>query len=288
MSRGGKKDSHMKFPLPLLPSLIGVAFFYVGPIIYILVGSFQDPISNGFVGLNNYSNVIQNEAFNKATSNTFLFMLVCIPMLLICSLLLAIILKQTSPFNRIVKLLILLPVCIPVFTAALAISIFFDANGLVNRLLELLGAGSVNWLNSPMTFWVLIFTYIWRNLGYCVVLWLAALGSIPLSMYEASAVDGASSYQTFKYITIPMIKPTIIIVLLLSIINAFKVYREAYLVSGNYPHESIYLIPHLFNNWLTKLSISHLEAAGVLLVVVLGFLVGLLFTFWHKKEAVEK
>lgn len=139
---------------------------------------------------------------------------------------------------------------------------------------------AVDFMGSSAAFWVLIFTYLWRNNGYDMLLWLAGLEIIPRPLYEAAAVDGATPFQTFVFITLPNLLPTVVLTTILSLVNSFKVFREAYLVAGNYPQESIYLLQHLFNNWFLSLDIGKLSAAAVLLALGLGCIVYLLYHFW--------
>ena len=113
-----------------------------------------------------------------------------------------------------------------------------------------------------------------------LLLWLAGLETIPRPLYEAAAVDGATPFQTFVFITLPNLLPTVVLTTILSLVNSFKVFREAYLVAGNYPQESIYLLQHLFNNWFLSLDIGKLSAAAVLLALGLGCVVYLLYHFW--------
>ena len=108
-------------------------------------------------------------------------------------------------------------------------------------------------------------------------LWTAGLEAIPVDQYEAARVDGAGTWQQFWHITWPELQTTLALTLILSLLNAFKVFREAYLVSGRYPQQSIYLLQHLFNNWFLSLDLPRLAAAAVLvalvlLVVILGLL----------------
>lgn len=109
------------------------------------------------------------------------------------------------------------------------------------------------------------------------ILWTAGLEAIPVDQYEAARVDGAGTWQQFWHITWPELQPTLALTLILSLLNAFKVFREAYLVAGRYPQQSIYLLQHLFNNWFLSLDLPRLAAAAVLvalvlLVVILGLL----------------
>lgn len=153
----------------------------------------------------------------------------------------------------------------------------FTQNGILNNLLSFWGVPEISFLDSSAAFGVLVGTYLWRNIGYDMILWLAGLDAIPASMYEAAEVDGANSWQIFWKITLPNLPSTMGLITILSILNTFKVYREAYLVAGNYPDDSIYLLQHLFNNWFSSLDLGRLSAAAVvvalaLLLVILPFL----------------
>lgn len=267
----------------LAPSLAGLAVFFVAPFVDVVRRSFTSTSGERFAGLDNYAAVLANDAFALAAGNTARFMLVCIPALLALSLAIAVALRKATPFRRLMKASLLVPLAVPVFTAALLIDVFFNAEGLVNGLLSMLGADSVSWLAGDAAFWVLVANYIWRNLGYCVILWLAALSCIPENLYEAARVDGAGAWLTARRITLPLVAPSCFVVATLAVINAFKVYREAYLVAGSYPPESMYLIPHLFNNWFAGLAVGKLAAGSVLLSIVLLAVVCALLRAWGKQ-----
>lgn len=268
----------------LLPSLLGLAAFFALPFLDVARRSLTDTSGERFVGLDNYASVLGNDAFALAAGNTARFMLVCVPLLLALSLALAVMLRRSTPFRRLMKTALLVPLAIPVFTAALLMAVAFDADGLANGMLAAAGLDPVPWLSGDAAFWVLVGNYVWRNLGYCVVLWLAALSCIPEGLYEAARIDGAGAGAIALRITLPLVAPSSFVVTLLAVANAFKVYREAYLVAGSYPPESIYLIPHLFNNWFASLSVGKLAAGGMLLSAALLGLVGVLFWAWNRKD----
>ena len=136
-------------------------------------------------------------------------------------------------------------------------------------------------MNSDASFWVLVFSYIWKNLGYDVILWLAGLLGIPDDIYEAAGVDGAGEWKCFLHITLPNIRPVAFTIIILSFLNSFKVFREAYLVAGNYPQEKIYLLQHVFNNWFSELSVDKMAAGSVLLCLVITVFVLILQRSWR-------
>jgi multiple sugar transport system permease protein len=139
-------------------------------------------------------------------------------------------------------------------------------------------------MGSSAAFWVLVFTYLWKNSGYDMIMWLAGLDGISGSLYEAARVDGANAWNCFRYITLPSLAPTVGLVSILSLLNGFKVFREAYLVAGAYPHDSIYLLQHLFNNWFQSLDISRLCAAAVMLCIVLLIIILLMQRFFREAD----
>ena len=108
-------------------------------------------------------------------------------------------------------------------------------------------------MNSSAAFWVLVVSYLWKNMGYDIILWSAGLAAIPENLYEAAKVDGAGSLDCFFRITLPNLMPVFYTITVLSFLNSFKVFREAYLVAGDYPHDSMYLLQHVFNNWFREL-----------------------------------
>lgn len=259
----------------LLPSLAGTGGFVLLPFLDVLRRSFLQAVGKGFVGLENYRQVIENEAFRMAAGNTARFMLICLPLLMGSSLCIAVLIRGTQCFQRGMKTGFLLPMAIPAASVAVFFKMLFDERGWLNRLIVILGGDAREWLTSDYAFWVLIACYIWKNLGYDMILWLAGLGAVPEEQYEAARVQGAGEWQCFWHITLPQLGETAFVTGLLSFVNAFRVFREAYLLAGDYPHESIYMLQHLFNNWFVNLDIQKMTAAAVLLVMAAGGILGM-------------
>ena len=248
--------------------------------------------------------VVENDAFRLAAKNTLRFVLVCLPLLLVLSLVLAFLVNELWTYltkrnqfglrlnqkqgeesvNALIgaiKAAYLLPLAIPAASVVLLWKLMFDRSGFVNGILHLCGLSAVDWMNTGASFAVLVFSYIWKNLGYTMILWLAGLASVPQSVYEAAEMDGAKKSVQFFKITLPLIRPMIFTIVVLSFLNSFKVFREAYLVAGNYPQEDIYLLQHLFNNWFLSLSVDKMAAASVLLAGVIGVFVLILQRLWE-------
>lgn len=272
----------------LLPGFCGVAFFSLLPFMDVIRRSFVQMVSGRFCGLENYRIVLHNRAFLLAVKNTLRFLLVCLPLLLGISLVLAFLLHAWQMvFHqklRLLKAAYLVPMAIPAASLVLLWKLMFDKHGFVNGILHLCGIHAVDWMNTGAAFFVLVFSYIWKNLGYTMVLWIAGLSSISPDLYEAAEMDGAGRMTQFFKITLPLIRPLIFTIVVLSFLNSFKVFREAYLVAGNYPQEDMYLLQHLFNNWFTDLSVDKMAAGSVLLALVITVFVLLLQKLWETNE----
>ncbi len=268
----------------VLPSLLGVLFFLVIPFADVVRRSFLGALSGAWAGLANYQTVFSNTAFRLAAGNTLRFEAVCIPLLLALSLFTALILNSLKSHIQFYKSCFLIPMAIPVASAVLLWKVLFHERGLLGGLLHLFHLPGEDWMRTPWAFWILIASYLWKNLGYDVVLWLAGLSGISPSLYDAARVDGAGRRQCFWYITLPSLLPSLFTISVLSILNSFKVFREAYLVAGDYPHESMYLLQHLFNNWYRDLSMDKMAAGAVIHAGVIFLMVLTLKRAWDGED----
>lgn len=266
-----KKESWIPWVL-LAPSLTGVGIFILIPFADVVRRSFFNAVGSEFVGLENYRGVLENEAFRLAAGNTVRFLIVCLPLLLGSSLFFGILLLNTGRKSGILKSGFLLPMAVPAGSVVLFWQLFFDQGGILNEALQKFGVHGPDYMNTPKAFGVLVVVYIWKNLGYDMILWLSGLLGIPDSLYEAARMDGADGLKCFWHITCPLLIPTAFLTGILSLVNAFKVFREAYMIAGNYPHDSIYMLQHLFNNWFLKLDMQKMTAAAVLLAFILGLI----------------
>lgn len=253
----------------LLPSVAGTLIFFLFPFCDTIRRSFFDTVGIRFTGIDNYQSVVRNPSFQLALGNTLRFIAICIPLLLVSSLGLALMMHAIRPGGRRLKTLFLMPMAIPAASLVLFWKLLFSDKGIVNGLIDSIGRVPISFMSTDAAFWVLVGTYVWKNCGYNMVLWLSGLDGISESLYEAARVDGAGSIRCFLHITLPSLIPVSGMVGILSLLNSFKVFREAYLVGGAYPHDSMYLLQHLFNNWFVNMDISRLCAAAVLLCVIL-------------------
>ena len=269
----------------LAPSFLGVCIFVLIPFADVVRRSFLDAMGSEFAGMKNYKTVLQNEAFQLAVGNTVKFLLVCIPLLLLLSLLCALLVNHFKVYQEFFKTTFLFPMAVPVASVVLLWRLFLDRNGFFNEAVKIFGLSPVNWMNSGKAFGVLVFTYLWKNTGYDMILWLAGLAAIPKGRYEAAGVDGAGGWQKFWYITLPGLRSSVFVIGILSVINCFKVFREAYLIAGDYPQESIYMMQHLFNNWFVSLDIQKMTAASVMMALVMLVLMSVV---WCRNERSRK
>lgn len=249
----------------LLPGFLGVSFFVFIPFLDVIHRSFYTSLSGQWVGLKNYQEVFHNMAFRLAAKNTMHFIVVCLPLLLLISLVLALIINHNKNLEKY-KSLYLLPMAMPAATVVLVWKLVFCKQGFLNQWLDT----HIDFMKENTAFWILVGSYIWKNLGYTLVLWLAGLKTISTDILEAAKVDGASNWQCFWKVTLPNLKGVIYTISVLSFLNSFKVFREAYLVSGSYPQKQIYLLQHVFQNWYIDLDLDKMAAGAVVTAILLG------------------
>ncbi|OAB37598.1 carbohydrate ABC transporter permease [Paenibacillus glacialis] len=249
------------------PSLIGFAIFYLIPFVMGFFYSFQDSTVDGsFVGLDNYNELYASDSFRKAATNTFLFTGISVPLIVVLSLLFAILLNQKLFIRNWLQTAFVLPLVVPVASIVMMWQILFDWNGTVNVWMKSMHIERIDWMKSDWSMGVLVIVYTWKNIGYNIILFLAGLQSIPKDYYETADIEGAGRFHKLIHITLVYLTPTMFFVVLMSIINSFKVFRETYLIAGDYPHDRIYILQHYMNNMFLSLDIQKLTAAATLMV----------------------
>ena len=205
----------------------------------------------------------------KRQKNTLYFFAAAVPALYLVSLALSLLVYRPGAGQRLFKTSLVLPMVLPAAAMALVWRILFCPDGLWNQLLYAFTGKpwEQDWVHGKAAFPILVSTYLWKNIGYDMLLWLAGLSAIPQSLYDAAWVDGAGEPAQLRYITLPCLQGTMGLVLVLSVVNSFRVYREAYLLAGSYPDLSIYMLPHLFSHWFLTLDIQKMSTAAVFLVL---------------------
>lgn len=281
-SRPPKKRSRVRDFLHSLlfsgPSFLGMLVFFVVPFGVVVYYSFiRGPLDSSFAGLDNYVNVINNGAFKIAVKNTALFSALAVPLAVILAMALALMLEARIPFKSQFRTFFLSPMMVPIASIILVWQVLFHDNGVVNALLLAAGQDKVSWFSSSASLLVIVVLFLWKNLGYNMILLMAALNNVPKAMLEAAEVEGASAWTQFVHIKLRYLSPTILFVTILSIINSFKVFREIYLLTGDYPYDTLYMLQHFMNNMFSKLDYQKLSAAAVLLAIVIVLLIAIMF-----------
>ena len=246
----------------IVPGFIGVMIFIVLPLADVFISSFRRGGQGSFGGLTNYSVVLDNQAFRLAAGNSLLFELVGVPLLIVVSLVVAIEVYEMK--GNIVKFAFLIPLAIPSNSLAVVWKILFAENGIVNGLITKLGGTPISFFDGRTVFRLFVGTFVFKNIGYNMLIWLAGLSAIPTEIYEAARVDGAGRFTRILRITLPNMKRSFFIVAMLSVVNSLKIFREQYLMAGGYPDTAIYQLQHVFNNWFEKLELGKLTAGAVM------------------------
>lgn len=268
----------------LLPGLVGLLLFYVAPffggIWYSLTdGSFE----NTFVGFKNYTTVWQNPMFQLGLKNTLELSLICAPLLFLLSFVISVVVNRMRPAGSVFRNTALLPYLMPSSAVLIIWLLWFDYGGPVNHLITLLGGSRVEWLQGAPLRFPVVLLFLWKNMGFCIVIFLAALQAIPVSLYEYATLEGASFPRQAFTITLPLIVPSAFLVFILCWVNAFRIFKEVYFIGGAYPDEPIYTLQNYMNNMYSKLNYQNVTTAAYSFAVIVFVLFGLLF--WLQNRA---
>lgn len=271
----------------LSPSLLGVCVFFIMPFGVVVYYSLIDGVgSRNFVFLDNFVKLFHNSAFLLAAKNTLTFSAWAVPLAVALSMLLALMLEARIPLKSQFRTFFLSPMMVPVASVVLIWQVLFNYNGTINEFLLLFGADKIDWLQSAHSQAVVIILFLWKNLGYFMILFMAGLANIPKELLEVADVEGAGEMYKFFAIKLRYLSPTVLFVTILSLINSFKVFREVYLLTGDYPYETLYMLQHFMNNTFKSLDYQKLSAAAVVMALVMVVLIALLFRAedWFGKD----
>jgi len=282
ISMTNKRTRNFAF-LFILPGLLGFGTFYIWPFLRSMGYALTSRQSGAFVGLTNFADLIGNQAYTLGLTNTLFFMGVSVPLGMALSLFIAMAVNKLKRGKAIVTLICLIPLVIPSGSTAFFWQSLFAVNGHLNGVLSTLGFATVKWTETAAVRFVVILIFLWKNMGYNMVLFLAGLNNIPKEYYEAARIDGAGRRVVFTDITLACLWPTMVLTAIMSVVNSFKVFKEIYMLTGNYPHESIYTLQHFMNNMFSSLNYARLTAAMALLVLGIGFVTLLLL--WLERRA---
>ena len=270
----------------LSPSLLGVVVFFVLPFCVVLYYSMIDSVAtHNFVFLDNFIALFQNSAFLEASKNTLHFSVLAVPLAVVLSLGLALMLEARIPLKSHFRTFFLSPMMVPVASVVLIWQVLFNSKGTVNELVTLLGGQPHDWLVSNYAVYVVVLLFLWKNLGYNMILFMAGLANIPKELLEVADVEGASEWYKFFAIKLRYLSPTVLFVTILSLINSFKIFREIYLLTDDYPPE-LYMLQHFMNGTFRHLDYQKLSAAAIVLALVMVVLILALFVIenWFGKD----
>ena len=282
-----RKLNHAREGMILVaPLLLGGMIFNAIPFGMVIRYSFTRGAGNThrFVGFENYCNIMENEIFQLAFGNTLKFLAIALPLVLVVAYAIALMLKSRVKKLKVMKSVLLLPYIMPIVGIVQVVELLFADTGLLTRLLLSMNLPVEAWLHSEYAFWVVTGLYLWKNTGYAVILLLSGLITIPDDLYAATDLDGGTKWQQFWYITVPQMWYSVFFTVVFSLINAFKSFREIFLIGGIRPHKSIYMLQHFINNSFENLNYTKLAVASVLLLLVLASVFTISYRWVMRKE----
>ncbi len=274
----------------LLPAVIMLVIFFFIPFIYTIILSFKDFSSDiynpVFAGINNYWILFQSKIFYKTLINTFLFLLMAVPVLTVLSLIVAIFINQKIKGITLYKILIYMPVIISIVVVAIAFKWLYAQQGILNYFAELAGFSPVGWLtDTRFALLSVSLVTIYKGIGYYMMIYLASLAGVPKELYEAAEIDGANEFNKHLTVTIPHIMPTIALVVTISSISALKVFTEIYVMTKGGPLNSTKtIVYYIYERAFEYLDLSIASAASVVLLFIILIFSVINITCFEKKR----
>ena len=257
----------------LLPALavLGIAVFYPAFQAFSLSFTQYDldlTQAPQWVGLKNFQKLFNDKVFWQTIRNTFLYLIGVVPILVIVPLGLAILVNQQLRGIRWFRIAYYTPVIISMVVAGIAWKALYASDGILNQLLKIGGfTDGIPWLTSPdLALWSVMLVTIWKGLGYYMVIYLAGLQGIPVDLYEAAAIDGSDGWQKHWDITIPLMRPYLSLVAVISSISAMKVFEEVYIMTQGGPlNHSKTVVYYVYEKAFQDLEINYASAIGLVL-----------------------
>lgn len=221
----------------LLPFLVLSAIFTLGPMIYALWISFHKMsflnISNSvYVGFENYASIIKDKVFTQAMVNNLKLILTAVPLIICISLGLAVLLNSKIKFKSFFRSAYYFPYVVSPIAMGVIIVQLFSKNNFLVPLLAKLGLRDVSWYTAmPYAFWLIVLIIVWTQIGFYMVLYLNGLQNISDEYYEAAMLDGATGWQRFRYITLPLLRPTTYLVVFMCMLSVLQIFDQPYVIS---------------------------------------------------------
>lgn len=251
-----------------LPGLLGLLAFYVIPFFVSLTYTFTQGVTeHRFAGIANFQDLLGNSVFRQAVRNTISFLLLGVPILLLLSVLPSVILAKGSFGWQ--RWALLLPFVLPAPSLAVAWRSIWGAGGGLGRLLELLGPPEANHLEKS-AFPLLLVLYLLRNVGYICIILTSSIRALPVEYRESYCLDSSSETGYVCRILLPLISPTLLFAGVVAVVNYFLLFRDVYMIYGDVPPRTVYMLQHFMNNNFYKLNYQRLSAAAFLLALCLS------------------
>jgi multiple sugar transport system permease protein len=263
----------------VLPNVLLVLVFAIYPLLSNVGLSFTGRNLDDFVGLENYRRMVDDRAFAEALKNTLYYTVLLVPPTVVLSLAAAVAMNRKVPFQKTIRAAFLLPYLISWSVVGLIWRLMFSSDsGILNRMLRSVGLPQVDWLLDPqMVIPSLALVGIWAGVGYYMVIYIAALQGIPSVLYEAAKIDGASTWEQFRFITLPALRPITSMISILALIASFRVFEQIYVMTGGGPGRSSFvLVLYIFIQAFSEFSISYAATIAVVLFASLLALTALL------------
>ena len=273
----------------MFPALIVLIVFFFIPFFQTIELSFFD-YSNSlyepkFCSLNNYIKLFQEPIFYKVIFNTLMYLIIAVPFLVIFPLFLAILINQKIRGITLYKILLYLPVIISIVVAAIAFKWLYSAQGILNYILSFFHISQIGWLvDTKYALFSVALVTIWKGIGYYMMIYLAALMSVPQDLYEACEIDGANFIIKHLTVTIPHIMPTIALVSTISTISAMKVFAEIYVMTKGGPLNSTKtIVYYIYECAFENLDLGYASAMAVILLIIV-MIFSLINIFYFEKN----
>jgi len=274
--KGWRLQQRLTPYLFLLPALTVLSLAVFWPALQAFYLSFtryeldltQPPL---WIGLQNFQRLSRDPVFWQTLGNTILYLVGVVPVLVILPLGLAILVNQKLRGIRWFRVAFYTPVVISMVVAGIAWKWLYAQNGFLNQLLQSLNLAPISWLTSPdLAIYSVMAVTIWKGLGYYMVIYLAGLQAIPADLYEAAAIDGSDGWHQHWDITVPLMKPYLFLVAVISAISATKVFEEVYIMTQGGPRNSSKtIVYYLYEQAFQNLEMSYACTIGLVLFLII-------------------
>lgn len=276
----------------IAPNFIGFFLFTLIPVIFSLILAFMKWDSFGtpkFVGLKNFSKMLNDDTFWISLKNTFLYTIGVVPLTLICSLGLAILLNKKIRGMKFFRTAFFFPYVTSLVAIAVVWNMLFHPTmGPINQFLKLFIENPPGWTSSSdWALTAIVIVSVWRGMGYYMILYLAGLQSVPKELYEAASMDGAGKWKQFLNVTVPSLRPTTFFVTIMLVINCFKIFDLVQVMTAGGPGRATnVLVYQIYNEAFVKFNFGYASAIAMVLFVIVLSITVIQFKWNQRQERV--